>query len=172
MKYGNIKFHDIANGEGVRTSLFVSGCRNRCPGCFQPQTQDFGYGEEFTEETAWQILRSLDDEFVQGLSVLGGEPFEEENQRVLVGFLERVKERFPEKDIWCWTGYVLDKDLLTGHKHCEVTDRLLSMIDVLVDGPFIMSKKSLSLYYRGSDNQRVINLKESLKRNEIVLYHD
>lgn len=160
MKYGNIKTTDVANGEGVRVSLFVSGCRNHCKGCFQPQTWDFNFGKDFTAETENQIIEALKPSYIKGFSLLGGEPFEEENQKVLAPFLEKLKKIFPRKDIWCWTGYELEKDLQKGgKKHTEYTDRMLSCIDTLVDGPFILEQKNLMLEFRGSENQRIIKLK-------------
>lgn len=161
MHYGNIKKIDIADGEGVRVSLFVSGCRNACPGCFNPETWNFKFGKEFTSETEDEIIQALKPEHIQGFSLLGGEPFEEENQKVLAPFLEKLKTIYPDKDIWCWTGYILDKDLQNGQrKHTEYTDRMLKCIDVLVDGPFIQEKKNLMLEFRGSENQRIIRLHE------------
>ena len=164
MYYGNIKKTDIADGDGVRVSLFVSGCRNCCKGCFQPETWDFKYGTEFTQETENQILEFLRPSYISGLTVLGGEPFEEENQRVLAPFLRKVKETYPSKTIWCYTGYVLEKDLLPedGRKHCEATGEMLKYIDILVDGPFIEEQKNISLKFRGSENQRILKLKEIL----------
>ena len=160
MYYGAIKNFDVANGSGVRVSLFVSGCRNCCKGCFQPQTWAFDYGEEFTQETENQILALLAPSHIQGFSLLGGEPFEEENQKVLAPFLEKIKHTYPKKDIWCWTGYVLEKDLLEGgRKHTEYTDRMLKCIDTLVDGPFIEEQRNLMLEFRGSENQRILKLK-------------
>lgn len=165
MYYGAIKNFDIANGLGVRVSLFVSGCRNCCIGCFQPQTWNFQYGKEFTAETEKQILDALKSPLIQGFSLLGGEPFEEENQAVLAPLLEKIKSTFPKKDIWCWTGYVMDKDLVPlGRKYGPYTDRMLRCIDVLVDGPFIQAKKNLMLKFRGSENQRMLHL----KKGEIV----
>ena len=162
MYYGNIKKTDIADGDGVRVSLFVSGCRNCCKGCFQPETWDFKYGTEFTQETENQILEFLRPSYISGLTVLGGEPFEEENQRILAPFLRKVKETYPSKTIWCYTGYVLEKDLLPedGRKHCEATGEMLKYIDILVDGPFIEEQKNISLKFRGSENQRILKLKE------------
>lgn len=161
MHYGNIKKIDVADGEGVRVSLFVSGCRNACPGCFNPETWNFKFGKEFTDETEDEIIQALKPEHIQGFSLLGGEPFEEENQKVLAPFLEKLKTIYPKKDIWCWTGYILDKDLQSGQrKHTEYTDRMLKCIDVLVDGPFIQEKKNLMLEFRGSENQRIIHLHE------------
>ena len=164
MYYGNIKKTDIADGDGVRVSLFVSGCRNCCKGCFQPKTWDFKYGMEFTQETENQILEFLRPSYISGLTVLGGEPFEEENQRILAPFLRKVKETYPSKTIWCYTGYVLEKDLLPedGRKHCEATSEMLKYIDILVDGPFIEEQKNISLKFRGSENQRILKLKEIL----------
>ncbi|MBQ9538656.1 MAG: anaerobic ribonucleoside-triphosphate reductase activating protein [Treponema sp.] len=162
MYYGAIKDTDIADGEGVRVSLFVSGCRNCCKGCFQKETWNFCYGSIFTKETEDYILAALAPDFIRGLSVLGGEPFEEENQAVLTPFLSRVKKSYPSKDIWCFTGYVYDRDLkpLDGRKHTEFTDEMLSYIDVLVDGPFIEEQKDISLRFRGSRNQRILHLKD------------
>ena len=160
MYYGNIKDVDIANGEGVRVSLFVSGCRNCCRGCFQPETWNFCYGRIFTEETEELLLEMLGKEYIEGLSVLGGEPFEEENQEILAPFLSRVKAAYPEKDVWCFTGYVLERDLLAedGRKHTAFTGQMLAAIDVLVDGPFILEQKDISLRFRGSRNQRILRL--------------
>lgn len=160
MKFGAIKKFDVADGEGVRVSLFVSGCRNCCPGCFQPQTWNFDYGEDFTSATEDEILKSLAPSHIKGFSLLGGEPFEEENQVVLAPFLEKLKITYPEKDIWCWTGYIYEKDLLSGgKKHTEYTERMLNCIDFLVDGPFIQEKRNLMLKFRGSENQRLLKLK-------------
>lgn len=171
MNYGTIKEYDIANGQGVRISLFVSGCTNHCPYCFQPETWDFDYGQPYTKETEKKILDFLQNDFIQGLSLLGGDPFEFSNQEVLVQLCRKAKKKYPQKDIWAWTGFLLDQDLLDGGKrHCEVTDELLSYIDVLVDGPFIQEKKNIQLAFRGSENQRVIDVKKSLAQKEIVLY--
>ncbi len=161
MNYGQIKKFDIADGDGVRVSLFVSGCRNRCKGCFQPETWDFCYGKEFTWQVEDEILSALKPDFISGLTVLGGEPFEEENQTVLTPFLRLVHEKFPHKTIWCYTGYVYDRDLVKGgKKHIDCTDEMLSYIDVLVDGPFVEELKDISLSFRGSSNQRIIYLKQ------------
>jgi len=161
LNYGEIKTTDIANGEGVRVTLFVSGCRIHCKGCFNSQTWDFNYGKPFTFETEEFILKALAPEYISGFTVLGGEPMEPENQRVLVKLLRRIKETYPSKTIWCYSGYIYDKDLLpaNGKKHCEVTDELLSYINVLVDGPFILKEKDISLQFRGSRNQRILKLK-------------
>lgn len=160
MHYGEIKKIDIANGEGVRVSLFVSGCRVNCPGCFNKVTWDFCYGKEFTKETEEELIAALSLDFITGLTVLGGEPFEEENQAVLSEFLSRVKKEFPDKTIWCYTGYVYDKDILPqdGKKHTEYTQKMLDNINVLVDGPFVEELKDVSLKFRGSRNQRILKL--------------
>ena len=170
MYYGEIKKFDIADGYGVRTTLFVSGCTNRCPGCFQPQTWDFEYGKPFTREVEDDIIESLRPYYVNGLTLLGGEPFEPENQRALVPFLHRVKEEFPDKDIWCFTGFTLDGELQSdgSHPRCEVTDEMLSMIDVLVDGRFVLDLKDISLRFRGSSNQRLIDLPATLREGKII----
>lgn len=161
MYYGTIKKIDIADGEGVRVSLFVSGCRNCCKGCFQKETWDFFYGQEFTEQTEKEVLEALEPEYIAGLTVLGGEPFEEENQAVLAPFLKKVRKAFPLKNIWCYTGYVYDKDLLPaeGRKHTPYTQDMLDCIDVLVDGPFVEELKDISLQFRGSSNQRILRFK-------------
>ena len=169
MYYGNIKKYDIANGEGVRISLFVSGCTNHCKNCFQPETWDFAYGKPYTKETEAEILDFLKNDFCKGLSLLGGDPFEFSNQEELVKLCKKAKELYPNKDIWAWTGFILDQDLLDGgRRHGPMTDELLSYIDVLVDGPFVEEKKNIQLAFRGSENQRVIDLKKSLAQNEIV----
>lgn len=169
MYYGEIKKCDIANGEGVRVSLFVSGCTHHCPGCFNEDTWDFHYGKEFTRETEEEILKDLEPTYINGLSLLGGEPFEPENQKVLVPFLRRVRERYPQKTIWCYSGYLFDKELLVGSRaRCEYTDEMLSMIDVLVDGRFIEKLKDIRLIFRGSSNQRIIDVRESLRENKVV----
>lgn len=171
MNYCNIKNIDSANGEGVRVSLFVSGCRHHCKGCFQPETWNFSYGEEFTKETEDKLIEMLRPDFIDGLTLLGGEPMEPENQRGLFNFLKRVKSELPEKTIWCFSGYLLDEELLKpSSARIEITDEILSMIDVLVDGEFRLERKNVAIAFRGSDNQRIIDLKESLKRNEIVFH--
>lgn len=159
MNYAEIKEYDIANGPGVRVSLFVSGCRNRCPGCFNPETWDFDYGKTYTLETEDRILRMLLPEYIEGLTILGGEPFEPENQAVLVGLLRKVKRICPNKSVWCYTGYTYEKDLLQGgDKHTSHTNEMLSLIDVLVDGRFLLAEKDITLLYRGSRNQRILVL--------------
>lgn len=159
MNYGTIKNYDTANGPGVRVSLFVSGCRHYCKGCFNSVAWDFEYGEPFTEETAAQIINALAPAYIQGFSLLGGEPFEPENQRELVKLLKLIRTTYPQKDIWCYTGYLYDVDLVDGGKvFTEVTEEMLSYIDVLVDGEFIEAEKDLTLVFRGSRNQRIIEL--------------
>lgn len=171
MNYCNIKYNDIADGEGVRTTLFVSGCTNRCKGCFQPETWDFSYGEPFTDEVGERILESLEPYYIDGLTLLGGEPFEPSNQVALLPFLRKVKERFPEKTIWAFTGFVYDKDLVSGgRKHTHCTDEMLRLIDVLVDGPYVEEKRSLMLQFRGSENQRVIDMKKTLQEGRVVIW--
>ena len=170
MYYGNIKKYDIADGEGVRVTLFVSGCTNHCKGCFQPETWDFCYGNKYTEETENEILEALNNDFIQGLTLLGGEPFEPENQRVLVHLLKKVREIYPNKDIWSYTGFVYDRDLLKGQrKYTEVTDEMLSYLDVLVDGPFVEELKNIRILFRGSENQRIIDMKKTIETGSIVL---
>lgn len=150
MNYGGIIKNDIANGPGVRVSLFVSGCRNHCPGCFQPQTWDFGYGKPFTGDTEEEIIEALRPSWIQGFSILGGDPMEPENREALLPLLKRIRSELPEKDIWLYTGYTLE----------EVSDEeILNWVDVVVDGPFIEAKKDMSLSFRGSRNQRIIRLK-------------
>ncbi len=158
MHYGEIKKWDIADGPGVRVSLFVSGCRHHCKGCFNEDTWEFDYGKAYTKETEQEILEALDSAYIQGLTLLGGEPFEPENQRELVKLLRRVRKELPEKDIWSYTGFVFEKDLLPGGRaFTEVTEEMLSMIDVLVDGPFILEQKDITLSFRGSRNQRLLD---------------
>ncbi|MGN0363120.1 MAG: anaerobic ribonucleoside-triphosphate reductase activating protein [Bilifractor sp.] len=159
MNYANIKDFDIANGPGVRVSLFVSGCRHHCKGCFNAVTWDFNYGTPFTDKTVEEILEALKPDYIQGFSLLGGEPFEPENQLVLVKLLKRIRETYPQKDIWCYTGYTYDTDLQKGGSvYTEVTDEMLSYIDLIVDGEFIEAKKDITLLFRGSRNQRLIGL--------------
>lgn len=159
MNYGNIKKYDIADGPGVRVSLFVSGCRHHCKGCFNAETWDFHYGEPYTEETEAEILEALAPYYIQGFTLLGGEPFEPENQEVLYSLVKKVRESFPEKDIWCYTGYLYDVDLVPGGKaFTKFTEEMLSYIDVLVDGEFVEEKKDISLQFRGSSNQRILEI--------------
>ncbi len=170
MHYGEIKNNDIANGTGVRVTLFVSGCRNGCKNCFQPQTWAFDYGKEFTEETKKYILSLLAPSHISGLTLLGGEPFEPENQRELLPFLKRLKEALPQKTIWAFSGFTLEELLGNSRGSCEVTRELLGLIDVLVDGRYIDELKDISLRFRGSSNQRIIDLQKSLNSGSIILW--
>lgn len=173
MNYAAIKNCDIANGPGVRVSLFVSGCTHRCKGCFNEIAWDFDYGEPFTQQTVDSILRMLAPDHVKGLTVLGGEPFEPQNQEPVVTLLRQVKQMYPEKSIWAFSGYLFDRDILSGRLGPrEVTMEFLRCLDVLVDGPFIESKKDLTLRFRGSCNQRLIDVPRSLKENTVVLWED
>lgn len=171
MNYGEIKKYDIANGIGVRTSLFVSGCRHHCKGCFNPETWNFEYGKAYTKETEEDIVSSLAPYYISGLTVLGGEPFEPENQATIVGLLKRVKEEYPDKNIWVYSGYLFEELMgkIPSHARCEVTDEMLSYIDILVDGEFVEAKKDISLHFRGSSNQRIIDVKKTLETGEISL---
>lgn len=171
MYYSNIKYNDIANGTGVRTTLFVSGCRHHCKGCFNPETWSFTNGSVFTDETAHEILESLKPDWIEGITLLGGEPFEPENQRELVKLVRRLKIEQPSKTVWAFTGGDFTNDLQNENSqwYCEVTNELLSMIDVIVDGSFIEELKDITLQFRGSSNQRVIDVKESLSNGNVVL---
>ena len=170
MYYGNIKNCDIADGLGVRVTLFVSGCTHHCRDCFQPETWDFQYGEPYTRETEDKLIKMLAPDYIDGLTLLGGEPMEPDNQRALISLLRRVRAECPNKNIWCYTGYTLERDLLAESRaRCEVTDELLSLIDVLVDGEFIAGQKNISLAFRGSENQRIIDMKRTLAEDKTVL---
>ena len=159
MYLGEILTADTANGPGMRVSVFVSGCTNRCPGCFQPQTWDFRYGREYTPQLEDFILRELSESYYDGLSVLGGEPFEPENQRGLLGLIRRVRRELPEKTIWMYSGFTYDRDLIPGgSRYTEATDEILDSIDVLVDGRFVLAEKDISLRFRGSRNQRILDM--------------
>ena len=170
MNYGAIKKCDIANGVGVRTVLFVSGCTHHCKGCFQPETWNFDYGERYTKETEDEIIESLRPDYVDGITLLGGEPFEPENQRELVKLLRRIKKEQPQKTVWSFSGYTYEE--LTGDSRavCEVTNEMLSMLDVLVDGEFVEAKRNISLRFRGSENQRLIDMNKTRKEGKIVLW--
>lgn len=171
MHYGEIKKCDIANGEGVRVSLFVSGCTHHCPGCFNQDTWDFCFGREYTEETEKEILDALEPSYVSGLSLLGGEPFEPQNQETLVKLLRKVREKYPQKSIWCYSGYLFDKELMEESRaRCEYTDEMLSAIDVLVDGRFVEKYKDIRLAFRGSSNQRVIDVQKSLRCGKVIMW--
>lgn len=170
MNYAEIKNCDIANGPGVRVSLFVSGCTHRCPGCFNEIAWDFGYGKPFTQETVDYILNLLKPAHIRGLTLLGGEPFEPENRTGILDLLRQVRAHYPQKSIWAFSGYLFEKDILSGR--LGDTSEYLSYLDVLVDGPFVESKKNLSLRFRGSENQRLIDVKKSLAAGETVLWED
>lgn len=172
MNYGEIKNYDIANGEGVRVSLFVSGCTHHCKNCFNSETWSFEYGKPFTKETEDYIIECLSPDYIDGLSLLGGEPFEPQNQEALLPFLRKVKNELPNKNIWCYTGYLFDSELLSESRaRCEFTDEMLSLIDVLVDGEFVQALHDISLAFRGSSNQRIIDVQKSLETGEIKLHN-
>lgn len=169
MNYAKIKWTDISNGPGVRVSLYVSGCRNHCKGCFNPETWDFGYGDPFTEEVENSIIDGMKPDYIKGFTLVGGDPFEPENQKALAPFLEKLRAAYPAKSIWCFTGYDFEKDLLTGKLgDADLVTRMLSCLDVLVDGRFVEELKNPGLWFRGSSNQRVILVQQSLARDEVV----
>lgn len=173
MNYGTIKWTDIANGEGVRVSLFVSGCTHHCKNCFNQVAWDFTYGSVFDEQVEEKVLEQLGLSYIAGLSLLGGEPLEPQNQRALYPFIKRVRAQYPDKTIWCYTGYTLDveKGLLKEEaKNTEYTKELLSLMDILVDGAYVEELKDVRLKFRGSSNQRIIDLKKSLQMGKCVLY--
>ena len=171
MNYADIKQYDVANGPGVRVSVFVSGCPHYCKGCFNEEAWDFNYGQPFTEETVQQIIRYLEPPYVKGLTVLGGEPMEPQNQPAVLALLQKVKEIYPEKSVWMFSGYDYEKDIL-GRMRKEIpeTEKILSCVDVLVDGEFVEELKNLSLRFKGSSNQRTISVQESLKAGKTVLF--
>ena len=170
MNYAAIKNCDIANGPGVRVSLFVSGCTHHCPGCFNEVAWDFDYGVPFTEEVMDKIVDMMRPDYIKGLTLLGGEPFEPQNQQGIVQLLRKVKAQLPQKSIWAFSGYLFDKDILSGR--LGDTREYLSYLDVLVDGPFVEAKKNLSLRFRGSENQRLIDVPASLESGKVVLWQD
>ena len=173
MNYATIKWCDIANGEGVRISLFVSGCTHRCKNCFNEIAWDFSYGNPFDEETQNKILKELEADYIAGISLLGGEPFEPQNQEALLPFIKRAKQEFPTKTIWGYTGFILNPKkgvLMEKSKNTPFTKELISLMDVLVDGPYIEELKDIRLKFRGSSNQRVIDVKKTLQNKKIVLY--
>lgn len=173
MNYATIKYYDIANGPGVRTSVFVSGCRHRCPGCFNAVAWDFAYGQPFDKATRNQVFASCQPDYIAGLSLLGGEPFEPENQRELLPFVKNVKALYPNKTIWCYTGNHFEQEILRpGCGRCEVTDEFLQYIDVLVDGDFVQDKYDISLRFRGSSNQRIIDMNRTRAVGHVVLWQD
>lgn len=173
MYYGEIKNCDIANGVGVRVSIFVSGCRNHCPGCFQPETWNFKYGSPYTKETEKEILDMLKPGYIDGLTLLGGDPFEPENQSALIPLLREFHRLYPQKNVWAFTGYLFE-DLTAGKEHpcCEYTKEMLSLIDVLVDGPYKEDLHDISLQFRGSSNQRIIDVKKSLEEGKVIIIPD
>ena len=171
MNYATIKFRDIANGPGIRVSLFVSGCRHHCKGCFNPETWDFSYGEPYTDQVQDQILLALGKSYIRGLTLLGGEPFEPENQPYVLDLVKAAKARYPEKNVWCYSGYTFEDHILSGKLGpCEITRQLIQNIDVLVDGEFHEKEKNPNLRFRGSGNQRVIDVKKSLAAGETILW--
>ena len=173
MNYAAIKDCDIANGPGVRVSLFVSGCTHHCRGCFNEVAWDFGYGEPFTQDTIDQILQMLAPDHICGITLLGGEPFEPQNQPPLLELLRQIKQKYPQKSIWAFSGYLFDEDILAGKLGpWDVTREYISYLNVLVDGPFVLERKDLSLRFRGSSNQRIIDVPASLQKGEIVLWQD
>ena len=170
MHIGEILTADSANGTGIRLSVFVSGCTNHCKGCFQPQTWDFSYGELYTADTEDFILRELSKNYYSGLTILGGEPFELSNQQEIVKLLRRVKKELPSKNIWIYTGFTYDKDLVEGgSRYIDCTDEILEYTDILVDGQFVEELKNISLNFRGSENQRIIDMKQTRSLNKVVL---
>ena len=173
MNYAEIKNCDIANGPGVRVTLFVSGCTHKCPGCFNEVAWDFDYGQPFTQETIDKILDMLKPNYIKGLTLLGGEPFEPQNQPAIVELLRQIKQKYPQKSIWAFSGYLFDKDILPGNLgDPAITREYLSYLDVLVDGPFVQAKKDLTLRFRGSSNQRLIDVPASLQAQKVVLWQD
>lgn len=168
MNYSKIKYPDVANGEGIRVSLFVSGCRNHCKECFNPETWRFNFGETFTEETEAKIIKLLDQSFIQGLSLLGGDPFEPENAAALLPFVQKVKKLLPNKNVWCYTGYTYENIA----NRTNGNEKLLKYIDVLVDGPFVAAKKDLKLRFCGSRNQRLLVLENGQIVRELDKYID
>ncbi len=171
MNYAEIKKTDIANGEGVRVSLFVSGCRRHCKNCFNKVTWDFSYGKPFTQDVQNELLEALAPDYIAGLTLLGGDPMEPENQRALLPFVRRVREDLPQKTIWCYTGYTYhDGAIEEEQANCEVTRQFISLLDVLVDGRFVEELKDIRLVFRGSSNQRVIDIKRSIESGGVVLY--
>ena len=170
MNYMHIYNETISDGVGIRVSLYVSGCRNKCKGCHNPESWDFCYGKPFTVETEDEILQLLKNPLIDGLTICGGEPMEEENQEGILDLLVKVKQNFPNKNIWCYTGYEFADLLADGKKHIDITDKILSLIDVMVVGPFILELRDISSNnpWRGSTNQRVIDVQKSLKENRLI----
>ena len=171
MNYATIKPFDVANGPAVRVSLFVSGCTHYCKGCFNKEAWDFNYGEQFTDEHLQKIIEYMKPDYIKGFSLLGGEPFEPSNQKVLCNVVEKIKSIYPDKSIWCYTGYNFEKDLLSA-RLCDkqITDKMLKNIDILVDGKFVEEKKNLKLRFKGSENQRIIDVSQSIEQNRVILW--
>lgn len=173
MNYATVKTHDVANGPGVRVSLFVSGCTHHCKGCFNSEAWDFAYGEPFDSGVADRIISALAPTYIKGFSLLGGEPFEPCNQEVLVELLERIKDEYPSKTVWCYSGYDFERDISAFKLgNADITKRMLKCIDVLVDGRFVEAEKDLNLRFRGSANQRIIDVPASLEGGRIVLWNE
>lgn len=172
MNYGEIKKTDIANGIGIRVSLFVSGCRHHCQDCFNSVTWDFDYGNKFTKDTEDELIGALSRSYVRGLTLIGGEPFEPENQPRVLELLSRVKSELPSKDVWCYSGFTLEELLGDSRAHTEYTEHILSMLDVLVDGRYMKDRRNISLKFRGSENQRIIDVQKSLTAGKAVLWEE
>jgi len=172
MNFSGIKTHDIANGPGVRVSLFVSGCEHACPGCFNPEAWQFRYGEPYTPAAEAQLLEALRPEHIRGLTLLGGEPLHPRNRLEVLGVVELIRRELPQKDVWCYSGYVFEKELLPACENDPVLRQLLSRIDVLVEGRFVLARKDINLRFRGSSNQRVLLCKESLEAEKAILWED
>ena len=171
MNYGEIKKHDIANGRGIRVSLFVSGCRHHCKGCFNPETWNFCYGKEFTPEVEKEILTALKPDYIEGITILGGEPFEPENQPTVLALLQKIRSELPDKTVWCYSGYLFEElsGLSPSPAFTDITKDILALTDILVDGEFVQDKKDISLKFRGSSNQRILDVKKSLKHGKAIL---
>ena len=170
MKYATIKTYDVANGPGVRVSLYVSGCNHHCKGCFNPETWDFNYGKEFTQDTINTLLNAMDKEYIDGITILGGEPLDPVNQKEVANLISQVKQRYPNKSIWCFTGFDFEKEVMEKmYKKFDTTKQIIDNLDVLVDGEFKEDKKNLSLRFRGSENQRIIDVKKTLNSDHIIL---
>lgn len=169
MNYANIKTYSIENGTGVRVSLFVSGCTHHCKDCFNAEAWNFEYGKPFTKETEDEVIEDLRPDYMAGITLLGGEPMEPVNQRGLISLIRRIREELPQKTIWIYSGYVYEDFKDGGRAHCEVTDEILSLCDILVDGPFVEEKKNISLRFRGSENQRIIDLKKTRAEGKVIL---
>ncbi len=172
MNFAKINKCDIANGIGIRVTLFVSGCTHACPGCFNKEAWDFSYGQSFTEETEKEILEYLAPDYIAGLTLLGGEPMEPQNQRALLPFLKKMKKMYPQKTVWCFSGYTLEELQGESRANCEATEEMLNLIDVLVDGEFKEELKDISLRFKGSENQRLIDLRKTFETGEIVIWNE